>query len=206
MKRSGDAISAGGTYRRDRSFKLFPDVYIQNCRIENVHGSYDATHADVFQLDYSLRSLKIDRLTADTNYQAFYLRPVAPVLSDIDIRRCNIKLNISRESIEKSTLIYLFRNISDVFNSRHSIFLTDVYCEIPRELDPLRYFSPRTGLHFGADDEGAYVWWPDLTQRIKDLRGRPGRIRIGRPPGGDFVPASSTGLNYRSPGYQCMSG
>ena len=206
MKRSGDAISAGGTFREDRYFKLFPDVYIQNCRIENVHGSYDAVHADVFQLDYALRSLKVDRLTADTNYQAFYLRPVAPILSDVDLRRCNIKLNLSKDSIEKATLIYLFRNNDDVANSNHTVYLTDVYCEIPSQLNPLQYFSPRTGLHLGADGEGQYVWWPSLTQRIKDLHGRPGRIRIGPPPGGDFVPAASIGLKYRSPGYQCMAG
>jgi len=200
MKYTGDAFSGGGTFRKEKTFRFFPNVYIQNCRVENVHGSYDALHADIFQMDYALRGLNIDRLTGDTNYQALYLRPMAPV-SSIDLRRCNFRRNAGPGDKE-TFLIYFFRHHEDVERSSHMIYLTDIYCEIPEGLDPMQCFSPRKGLAQGADAEGPYVWWPDLTQRIQDLNGRPGRIRLGRPPGGDFVTAANAGLNYRSPGYQ----
>lgn len=198
MKRSGDAFSAGGTAREEKTFRFLPNVYIQNCRVENVHGSFDAVHADIFQMDYAIRGLNIDRLTGDTNYQALFLRPLAPV-SSIDLRRCNFRLTGDNK---ETFLIYFFKNHDDIERSSHMIYLTQIYCEIPNGLDPLQCFSPRTGLSLGADADGPYVWWPDLTQRIQDLNGRPGRIRLGRPPSGDFVTAAQAGLNYRSPGYQ----
>lgn len=201
MKRSGDAISAGGTFRKEETFRFFPNVYIQNCRVENVHGSLDEVHADIFQMDYAVHGLHIDRLTGDTNYQALFLRPMAPV-SSIDLRRCNFRRTAGSGDHGETFLIYFFKNYDDVERSSHMIYLTEIYCDIPAGLDPLHCFSPQSGLSQGADAEGIYVWWPDLTQRIQDLRGRPGRIRIGRPPSGDFVAAAHAGLNYRTPGYQ----
>ena len=201
MKRSGDAFSAGGTFRKETTFRHIPNVYIQNCRVENVHGSYEGVHADIFQMDYAIRGLNIDRLTGDTNYQALYLRPLAPV-SSIDLRRCNFRRTVGPGGGKETFLIYFFRHYDDVERSSHMIYLTEIYCEIPDGLDPLQCFSPRKGLSRGEDAEGPYVWWPDLTQQIQDLQGRPGRIRLGRPPSGDFATAADTGLNYRSPGYQ----
>jgi hypothetical protein len=202
MKRSGDAFAAGGTHRQSPPFRLFPDVYIQNCRVENVKGSFDGVHADVFQMDYSIGHLRIDRLTAETDYQALFLRPVVPVKGDIDIRRSNFKLNVRHGPQPHTRLLYLFRNGEDVERSRHIIFLTEVYCEIPHGMDPRGFFSPRQGLEIGGDEIGTYLWWPHLTQRIKDDKGRPARIRLGPPPDGDFVKPASVGLGYRSPGYQ----
>lgn len=201
MRRSGDAISAGGTFRKEKTFRFFPNVYIQNCRVENVHGSFEDVHADIFQMDYAIRGLYIDRLTGDTNYQALFLRPLAPV-SSIDLRRCNFRRMAGSGDHGETFLIYFFKNYDDVERSSHVIYLTEIYCEIPDGLNPLQCFSPRTGLSQGVDADGPYVWWPDLTQRIQDLHGRPGRIRLGRPPSGDFVTAAQTGLKYRTPGYQ----
>ncbi|MGF9567108.1 hypothetical protein [Neorhizobium sp. JUb45] len=202
MMRSGDAFSAGGTYRQAAPYSLFPDVYIQNCRVENVRGSFDEIHADVFQLDYSLHDLKIDCLTADTDYQGLYLRPTVAISGKIDIRRCNFTLNTANGLQPSARLIYLFKNMSEVSDTRHLLYFSEVYCDVPHGLDPRTFFSPRQGMEIAADAQGTYVWWPDLSQRVMDLKGQPARIRIGKPPNGDFAPATSVGLGYRSPGYQ----
>jgi hypothetical protein len=202
MKRPGDAFSAGGTPKGSLSYKLFPDVFIQNCRVENVSGSFDRIHSDVFQLDYSVNNLKIDCLTADTDYQALYLRPAVAIRGDIDIRRCNFTLSTQNGLQPSARLIYLFANMTEVSTTRHMIYFTETYCDVPQGEDPRAFFSPRQGMEVASDKDGAFVWWPLLTQRVKDLKDRPAKIRLGKPPAGDFAPADRVGLGYISPGYQ----
>ncbi len=56
-----------------------------------------------------------------------------------------------------------------------------------------------------SDRFGRYIWWPipdDAAAAVLDASGsEPGRLHIGRPPGGPYVPAGLAGLGYRSPGY-----
>jgi hypothetical protein len=62
--------------------------------------------------------------------------------------------------------------------------------------------EPRTG----ADRHGRYLWWPESTSddrsdvRTADGDG-PGRLHVGSPPDGPYVPRSTVGLGYESPGH-----
>jgi len=47
----------------------------------------------------------------------------------------------------------------------------------------------------GSDMTGPYVYWPDPNADMK------GKMYIGDPPGGDFCPVGTPGVNYTSPGY-----
>lgn len=63
----------------------------------------------------------------------------------------------------------------------------------------------------GVDRHGFYVWWPESTSddhsNVRNTAGdAPGRIHLGTPPDGPYVPYSSVGLGYRSPGYTEDSG
>lgn len=60
----------------------------------------------------------------------------------------------------------------------------------------------------GSDATGVYATWSDAATladgrpAVRDWTGRqPGRIYSGVPPGGGYVPLTSVGLDYRSPGY-----
>lgn len=205
MESSADAFVAGGTSRHETPFTLFPDVYIQNCRVEGVRGAYEALHADVFQMDCSARSLNIDRLTADTNYQALFLRPEpggGRILSHIDLRRCNFRKNDVPGDAGPTKLLYFGASQDEVAGASHRIYLTEVWCDIPAGGNPRDYVFPKEGSALGEERRGRFIWWPGLTRAVQDLKGRPGRIWIGVPPGGDFVPAAAAGLGYVSPGYQ----
>lgn len=205
MESSADAFVAGGTSRHETPFVLFPDVYIQNCRVEGVRGAYDALHADVFQMDLSANSINIDKLTADTNYQVLFMRPEpngGRILSHIDLRRCNFRKNGIPGDPEPTKLIYFASSDEELAAAGHRIFLSDVWCEIPAGQDPRAYVYPMKGGEIAEDVLGRFIWWPGLGRQIVDLQGRPGRVRIGRPPQGDFVPAASVGFGYVSPGYQ----
>ncbi|MFP4312663.1 MAG: hypothetical protein ACLFS9_11885, partial [Nitriliruptoraceae bacterium] len=73
-----------------------------------------------------------------------------------------------------------------------------------------RYAHPYT-LQLGRDELGTYGYWldeatvdvaPDVPA-VRDLADQgPGRIYAGHPPAGDYVPAGSVGVDYRSPGYR----
>lgn len=205
MEKSADAIVAGGTSRHETPFVLFPKVYIQNVRVEGVRGTYDALHADVFQMDLSAHSINIDKLTADTNYQVLFMRPEpygGRILSHIDLRRCNFRKNAIPGETGPTKLIYFGTSDAEVAAVNYKIYLTDVWAEIPAGQDPHDVIFPKHGATIGSDAISPYVWWPELGGIIQDLDGNPGRVRLGAPPGGDFVPAGSVGLNYVSPGYQ----
>ena len=51
-----------------------------------------------------------------------------------------------------------------------------------------------------ASDDGATIAWPALSPLSGGLVS--GDVRLGPPPGGDFVPTGSVGVGYRSPGYR----
>jgi hypothetical protein len=62
-----------------------------------------------------------------------------------------------------------------------------------------------------VDRHGLYLWWPESTSDdhsdVRDAAGEaPGRIHVGTPPGGSYVPRASVGLDYRSPGYDGGNG
>lgn len=205
MEKTADAFVAGGTSRHETPFVRFPDVYIQNCRVEGVQGAAAALHADAFQMDFAANSINIDKFTADTNYQVLFMRPEPSggrVLSHIDLRRCNFRKNRVPGDPEPTKLVYFGTSAAEVAAAGHRIFLTEVWCEVPAGQNPRDYVYPKVGSELASDAIGPYVWWPSLTQVVRDLQGRPGKVRIGVPPGGDFVPASAVGLDYVSPGYQ----
>jgi hypothetical protein len=59
---------------------------------------------------------------------------------------------------------------------------------------------------FGTDRHGRYLWWPEsMSNDHSDVRNAdgdaPGRLHVGAPPDGPYVPRSTVGLAYRSPGY-----
>jgi hypothetical protein len=205
MEKSADAFVAGGTSRHELPFKHFPDVYIQNCRVDGVRGAAAALHADALQMDYAARSINVDRFTANTNYQAFFMRPEPSggrVLSHIDLRRCNFTKNQVPGDPEPTKLIYFATSDAELGAAGHKLYLTEVWCEIPVGENPRDYVYPKVGSALGEDAISSYIWWPELPQVVQDLRGRPGRVRIGSPRGGDFVAAAEVGLDYLSPNYQ----
>jgi hypothetical protein len=196
---TGDAIWAGGTSRHKPPFTKFPTVTIQNCLIGGVTGAKAEIHADIFQLDFAVSTLRIARLTGSTDYQGFFLRPVSPV-SRIELRDINLKFT-GRSGTDRATLLYFFLNKDEASRAKHKIVMSNVYIEAPSGIDPLDLVSPKSGAKTAQDGQGPYIWWPELTQQIQDPSGAPARLRIGRPPGGDFVTAGQVGMGYVSPGY-----
>ncbi len=171
------------------------DVQIQNVRIENVHArdqvGYTDNHPDCVQ-PMGVKALRIDRFTCSTDAQAFYLDNGDGPLVNVDMRRTNVSGTIN-------TYPYLFHRVQR--DKTFPTTLSDVWVN-PQPGDSLFNSVSNVLLVGGAYDgryqaaisaDGTTASWPDPSLS--------GVIKRGTPPGGDFVPAASVGLNYVSPGY-----
>ena len=73
-------------------------------------------------------------------------------------------------------------------------------------VERLRAGEPVVVPRFDVDRHGPYLWWPmpdsDRHSALLDSTGEaPGRLHLGTPPGGTYVPRSMVGLAYDSPGH-----
>lgn len=150
-------------------------VQLQNILVDTVDGERDGHHADLLQTWAGPSVLRIDRLTGRTTYQGFFLLPKQFLEEEperFDLRRVNI------HGVGDAAYL-LWRDGAD-----WPIDVQDVWVA-PSEDDD------RTE----DDDVDAFTWAkgddPDAW----------GDVRVGTPPGGDFVTEDRVGLGYESPGY-----
>jgi hypothetical protein len=154
-------------------------VQLQNIRSEKLDGSFAGHHADVIQTWAGPSELRIDRLTAATAYQGFFLLPNQHFAVDQgghppkqwDFRRINLL------GTEASAYL-LWRDGGNLY----PVLIEDVW---------VRPAAGRVG------ERDAYLW-PKPTKTGDTTWAK---VQEGLPPGGDFVPDGAAGLGYVSPGY-----
>ena len=140
-------------------------VQLQNIRVDTVQGEKDSNHADVVQSWAGPRVLRIDRLSASTQYQGFFLLPEqrgdAGPPEEFDIRHVDIV------GVDGSAYL-LWRD-----KGSWPLWLTDVWLSRAGEdADDL------------ADDRDE-VLWPKGDGEGTDAWDD---VRFGVPPQGPFVP------------------
>jgi hypothetical protein len=155
-------------------------VQLQNIHCETLYGSYSGNHADVIQTWAGPSVLRVDRLTATTTYQGFFLLP-------------NQMFPLS-EGGHRPTL-FDFRRIN-LFGTDASAYML---WRDDGNLWPVsnRYVWVRPAAS-KAGHPDSYLWpkpiatgdttWDDVNE--------------GLPPYGDFVPVGVAGRGYVSPGYR----
>jgi hypothetical protein len=175
-----DAIAIGAP---DATFQ------IQNVRAVGLRGGQSSgrNHTDVVQPWGGVKELRIDRLTGSSNYQGLYLQQALGPIGPIRIQNTN-----------------LFYQSAWPNEGGYMLWLND--CNINHvELSEV-YVTPKSGSWLGKSV------WPDVdnatcpAQVVNNQASWPsepvsGVVKLGPPPGGDFVPAGVAGLNYVSPGY-----
>jgi hypothetical protein len=149
-------------------------VQLQNVRVERVIGTREGHHADVLQTWAGPAELHIDRLTGYTTYQGFFLLP-------------NQHFNGPKPRL------FDFRNMNLVADDRSGYMLWfPTPAGFPAIMSEV-WVSPNPKRMTSRDE---YLWPKPSTG---DTAWRD--VKVGTPPGGDFVPAGVAGLNYVSPGY-----
>lgn len=174
-----------------------PDIYIQNCRIVNITGTYEGVHGDIFQAQGPLGTIRIDGLTGSSDYQGLFI-PNQFGITKAEISRTDLTAALTPTTGTWTHLLWL----ADTCKKTYPVMLSEVWC------------VPRPGQHLGicvhprSDSSGTCaatlspdqetLWWPERT-RIS------GFVRAGLPPTGSFVPEGVAGVDYVSPGYEAST-
>ncbi len=181
------------------------DVVLQNVRIEGIKGcdpGVPGAHADVFQpYNAGGASLEIDHLSGTTDCQGMQVDP------DLAYREHEV---MPRSATFKNVNIDVFSNPSDRGNQYawwftygassclgYPVTLIGDYASEPGQslAHGAVWPDPANGRACGAlYSRGAVSW--------KGVGTINGIVRNGRPARGDFVPAGTAGIHYRSPGYR----
>jgi hypothetical protein len=186
-------------------------VQIVLCRIVGLKGSRAGVHADVVQPFGGVRALRIDGLTASSHYNGLYLRrenyPLRAPIRRVRIRHTNIIglwNGSGREPEQMLRGISIGTQPRDPGNDDSPVncqmsgrvILRGLFVK-PARKRPGQFVYPhdsmqRAGCAAKRSKDGTRLRWPALRDHVD------GAVRIGAPPGGDFVPAARVGLNYRA--------
>jgi hypothetical protein len=168
-------------------------VQLENVRADGVRGGFHSFHADVVQPWGGVRALRIDHLSASSNYQGLTLPIDEGPIGSAQVSHVDLH-GLSAGAQGTGHLLWLTTG-SRTCRS-YPVALHDVYVR-PRAGETLgETVWPQRG-HPGrcaARTHDAVASWP----RLRRIRGD---VRAGAPPGGSYVPPGVAGVGYVSPGY-----
>jgi hypothetical protein len=194
-----------------RATVILQNVRVEGCRshVESLTSGYTDEHPDLIQPWGGARAIDIDGLTGFSDYQGFTLDSDLGAVGNIVVKHANIG---PIATIPQYGRYFMWQscNTSTFPDCAGNPFaqqfphwdLTDdsfyIQPATHRSLadsvwPPSGATKPREAV---LAPDGRSVSWPDYTAKID------GSVRLGPPPGGDFVPAGSVGIGYTSPGYQ----
>jgi hypothetical protein len=164
-------------------------VQLENIRATGLRGSYDTNHTDVVQPWGGVARLRIDRLTATTNYQGIFNQPDQGPIGPVDLRH----VDLAYDNVGAKTggyLLWFSKGCSTATTA-----LTEVYVKGRPGSSLGSTVWPPTGqaTNCPAVVSGTTASWPSLPIT--------GVARWGAPAGGSFVLPADAGTAYRSPGY-----
>ncbi|GGO95078.1 hypothetical protein [Stakelama pacifica] len=203
IRRPSDAFSAGG------GAGLYPDVYLQNCWCNGLRGENATLHPDFFQLSYPIRNFYSHKTTFTTNYQGFFLAAQSAITGNLVIDESNAYCLDNTAADSGYASAYWFSDSVDQWNNTsHKIVCRKIYVAPGTDRtvrDRVTIYAPGYPDGRGvlsSDEQGQFVWYPDLYPRLSDGRGNPAKFREGTPPGGDYCRENDVGSGYGSPGYR----
>ncbi len=191
-------------------------LQVQNCYFKNTWYDSNA-HGDNMQLwtigtgwpaGYAggVGKVRIDRFTGYTVQQGIYFWNLDGALEDVDIRNTNLE----GYGAQTGQIGPNKGKRADLYGRQSTATYTNVYTydTATAQLGIQDHFIPnQNGTYYGGtpdltrrnilntDAQGPYVTWVAGSDIF-------GSVRWGRPPGGDFCPSTTPGINYVSPLYQ----
>jgi hypothetical protein len=165
-------------------------VQVENVRATGLLGSFNTNHSDVIQPWGGVAKLRVDHLTADSNYQGIFTRPDQGAIGSVDLQNVDLTFNNAAAGSTGGYLLWMTTGCSMAPTTLSNVFIT-----------------PRAGTNVGT------AVWPatndsscpsKLTGNSVTFPKLPvtGGVIGGAPAAGSFVPAGVAGVAYSSPGYQ----
>ena len=200
-------------------------VQIEDVRITGLIGHFSSTHADVIQTWGGVKALRVYDLTGASHYNSLYLRrensPLGPPNQAVILDHVNIFGYVNPPGWDEPSTLRAISlgtqpadsdcdargkcgpsNPDSATNCEMpgTVELNDFYGQPPagslqRFAWPTDYMDA-AGCPAQLSGDGHDLSWPALRTSVT------GTVQLGPPPGGDFVPAGSVGVGYRSPGYR----
>jgi hypothetical protein len=165
-------------------------VQIENVRASGLFGSFDTNHSDVIQPWGGVKALRVDRLTADSNYQGIFTRPDQGAIGSVNLQNVDLTFNNTKATASGGFLLWMSSDCKMAPTTLSSVYIT------PRSGKPLG-MAVWPAISDGVCPSlqtGNTVTFPTLPVT--------GGVIGGAPPSGAFVPAGKAGTAYVSPGYQ----
>lgn len=169
-------------------------VQLENIRADRLRGTYEGLHADVIQPWGGVKSLRVDRLTASTNYQGITIPVDLGPIGRAQLS--NVNLRGLAEGVEGGGHLLWLTSGNESCDS-YPVELRNVFIEPRPEAKFSKAFWPQLEHppECGARTRDGVATWPQLP----DVEGE---VLVGPPPRGSFVPLGRAGLEYVSPGYR----
>jgi hypothetical protein len=165
-------------------------VQLENIRATGLRGSSTTNHTDVVQPWGGVAKLRVDRLTATTNYQGIFNQPDQGPIGHVDLRH----VDIAYDNVGAKTGGYLLWLANGC--TAATTTLSEVYVKgRPGSTLGTTAWPPigRATNCPGVLAESTAIVWPSLPVT--------GVARWGTPASGSFVQPTDAGSMYRSPGY-----
>lgn len=176
-----------------------PDIYLQNCRVIDVQGTIAGTHGDMVQFagDGPVGRIFMDKFTGTSNCQGLFM-PIqgTDTITSAELSRIDLAY---RSGGDPTTYLLWFRD--DQNGTPYPVTLENIWVS-PRSGQNIAQHAiwPASGTAggIGAVNNGdGTASWPSVNLIT-------GYVTSGIPPS-SFVPSTSAGLNYVSPGYNFPS-
>jgi hypothetical protein len=173
-------------------------VQVENVRMEDLYGSQTTEHADAIQTWGGVKSLDVDGLTADGDYQGLTISPALGSVGTADIRNVDLTDDARPAPLASLTVgggIMIWLTTTTSCSSPTVLFQNVYLNNVSDRLNNAGTVWPSStsALPCAGVLQGASVSWPDLPVT--------GSVTFGAPPNGSFVPSAMVGNHYVSPGY-----
>jgi hypothetical protein len=139
-----------------------------------------------------VKDLRIDRMTASSNYQGLMLQPDLGPIGSAEISNVDLTASADPTSDKGGHLLWVTKGSQSCTGSPMTLSDVFVLPRAGRSLSNSVWPPANSSLECGASGE-TLATWPRLAVA--------GGVHLGLPPGGSFVPAGSVGIGYSSPGY-----
>ena len=176
------------------------NVEIENVRIEDLYGSMTSEHADAIQTWGGVRTLDVDNLTANGDYQGLTIAPSLGSVGTARVENVNLTAEAPPAALASKTVgggIMLWLTAGTSTCASSPITLRNVYiADLTHRLASTATVWPSPSSRLACDPSvaGGKLSWPALPVS--------GSVTLSSPPHGPFVPPGVAGHGYRSPGYR----
>jgi hypothetical protein len=167
-------------------------VQLENMRIEGVRGTFSGFHGDAVQPWGGVADLRIDRMSATSNYQGLTLQQDLGPIGSAELSEVDLTGTTEAPLDKGGHLLWLTKGSNTC--TAFPVQLSDVFVSPRPGLSLGTSVWPATNSRLACDDTGVgFAAWPTLPVL--------GGVLEGPPPGGAYVPPGTVGLDYESPGY-----